>query len=430
MVAFFSHKHRVRHLGHISLGIAVGGLVSLEIALQLHWLEAAGWRILANGFEAATVGGFADWFAVSALFREVPIPILRRHTNIIVRERAQITESIADMVQNQWFTPEAFDRLLADFSASQKVLDFMDKPENRYKAITMILRWFTENLDNPHLTNLLGRQVHDLLSNRELARHWGTWIEKAMELKYQDKAWEWLIGVVRTILNKGDVKRQIVARLEVIGSKYKERSLWKAVVYNFAEKTGGIDYNAMAAEIVDEVTTLAQGIADSDEHPMRVWIDAKVLEFAMNLRNGEEGSVRFVTAIQEAFVEYEGTLTLIREILIRIKSSLSEQLVKRDAEMVMWMMQRLENRLREFRHEVHRREILDDWVREKIKEYVQPAQIGQIVKEHLGNLKDKELVEQIENKVGDDLQYIRLNGAIVGGIVGLILGMGKVLLFE
>jgi len=181
---------------------------------------------------------------------------------------------------------------------------------------------------------------------------------------------------------------------------------------------------------VDEVTTLAQGIADSDEHPMRVWIDAKVLEFAMNLRNGEEGSVRFVTAIQEAFVEYEGTLTLIREILIRIKSSLSEQLVKRDAEMVMWMMQMLENRLREFRHEVHRREILDDWVREKIKEYVQPAQIGQIVKEHLGNLKDKELVEQIENKVGDDLQYIRLNGAIVGGIVGLILGMGKVLLFE
>src|SRR5579863_6129873 len=95
----------VRSLGNASLLVAVGGLVAVETALRLHWVRGPAWQVLGRAFEASTVGGVADWFAVTALFREVPLPIVRRHTNIIAKNRARIVAAIADMVQNRWLSP-------------------------------------------------------------------------------------------------------------------------------------------------------------------------------------------------------------------------------------------------------------------------------------------------------------------------------------
>ena len=74
-------------IGRNSLMFTLGGLILTQIGLHIGWLQGNIWSIIASGFEAGTVGGLADWFAVSALFHEIPIPIIRRHTNIIVKNR-------------------------------------------------------------------------------------------------------------------------------------------------------------------------------------------------------------------------------------------------------------------------------------------------------------------------------------------------------
>lgn len=100
-------------LGNISLAVSIGGLIATELALRHGWVAAAGWKVLLQAFEAATVGGLADWFAVSALFREVPVPLIRRHTNIIIKNRQRIVDGIADMVQNRWLAPRIIREYLA-----------------------------------------------------------------------------------------------------------------------------------------------------------------------------------------------------------------------------------------------------------------------------------------------------------------------------
>jgi uncharacterized membrane-anchored protein YjiN (DUF445 family) len=112
-------------LGNISLAVSIGGLIATELALRHGWLAAPGWKVLLQAFEAATVGALADWFAVSALFREVPVPLIRRHTNIIIKNRQRIVDGIADMVQNRWLAPNIIREYLVNFSASQYVLDFL-----------------------------------------------------------------------------------------------------------------------------------------------------------------------------------------------------------------------------------------------------------------------------------------------------------------
>jgi hypothetical protein len=110
-------------LGNISLTVSIAGLIATEMALRQGLVAGAGWKVLLQAFEAATIGGFADWFAVSALFREVPVPLIRRHTNIIIKNRERIVEGIADMVQNRWLAPDIIREHLAHFSASKTVLD-------------------------------------------------------------------------------------------------------------------------------------------------------------------------------------------------------------------------------------------------------------------------------------------------------------------
>ncbi|MEI8079208.1 MAG: DUF445 family protein, partial [bacterium] len=94
-------------LGLYSLLVAATGFALLETGITLGFLPGAFWRILTYGFEAATVGALADWFAVSALFHEIPLPFLRRHTNIIAKNRQRITDGVVDMVMTKWLTVEA-----------------------------------------------------------------------------------------------------------------------------------------------------------------------------------------------------------------------------------------------------------------------------------------------------------------------------------
>ena len=117
-------------LGNISLAVSIGGLIATKLALRHGWVAAPGWKVLLQAFEAATVGGLADWFAVSALFREVPVPLIRRHTNIIIKNRQRIVDGIADMVQNRWLAPRIIREYLVNFSASQYVLDFLSNKDH------------------------------------------------------------------------------------------------------------------------------------------------------------------------------------------------------------------------------------------------------------------------------------------------------------
>jgi len=83
---------------------------------------------LPPAFEAGTVGGLADWFAVSALFREIPIPIIRRHTNIIVKNRHQLTEGVVDLVTNRWLSPDVIREKLSDVPIAEALVRMLQEP--------------------------------------------------------------------------------------------------------------------------------------------------------------------------------------------------------------------------------------------------------------------------------------------------------------
>src|SRR5689334_3966797 len=121
---------RRSYVGVVSLCIAVVGAVGCRVALAygagatLPWLP-----IVAAGFEAAMVGGIADWFAVTALFRHplgIPIP----HTALVVERRDKLVDGIVATVQDEWLSPEVIGAKLEAFAPSSVIVDWLRDPEH------------------------------------------------------------------------------------------------------------------------------------------------------------------------------------------------------------------------------------------------------------------------------------------------------------
>src|SRR5437899_6411517 len=118
---------RRNHVGSISWAVAVVGAAGCRIAILLGapqpwWLELA-----AAGFEAAVVGGLADWFAVTALFRHplgIPIP----HTAIIPARRQKIVEGIVSMIEDEWLSPDVIGARLQRIAPSRLIVEWLRDP--------------------------------------------------------------------------------------------------------------------------------------------------------------------------------------------------------------------------------------------------------------------------------------------------------------
>src|SRR5438067_4862309 len=114
------------------LGAAVLFVVALLVSLRLPPGGAAFWWIgLLRAFaEAAMVGALADWFAVAALFRRIPIPFVSRHTEIIPANKARIADNLAAFVHEKFLDTESILRLIRRHDPAQKVADWLVQPEN------------------------------------------------------------------------------------------------------------------------------------------------------------------------------------------------------------------------------------------------------------------------------------------------------------
>ena len=155
-----------RHRGGVSLSLAAGSLLALETLHAAGWLTHPAWQIARQAAEGATVGGLADWFAVSALFHRIPIPWLSRHTNIVVNSRARITAGIVEMVQTQWLSPAAIRERLASVQLADALLALLNQPRHRQRALRIARRLalrLTEQLDSDRKSTRLNSS-HEFVS--------------------------------------------------------------------------------------------------------------------------------------------------------------------------------------------------------------------------------------------------------------------------
>jgi uncharacterized membrane-anchored protein YjiN (DUF445 family) len=382
--------------------------------------------------EASMIGGLADWFAVVALFRHplgLPIP----HTAIIQRHRAKLTGGIIDMVQNRWLTKEVILERISGWNISALLLSVLDSAESRARVLQVMrtalkdaLRDVDEHRMADRIAQLLARgmRTDDIL-------HWLRLLgERGMEQGWQHIVFSRAAGQASDWLSTPAVRSVIVRHLHDIAEEYASNPVRRIGKW-MAESLNALNYDDLAEAIVRTLGEEFERMREDASHPARA-------DFERWLRGTLE-EVETREDLRATIDQWRGDLfesgraaDLLRQPVQRLRDWLLEDL-ERDNSVIMQQLQAAIDRgLQRFTDDALARERLDAWVRERIASLVDRHhdEIGAMVQRNLEKLDDAQLVRQIEEKAGDDLQYIRVNGAIVGGLVGSLIYILKNVVFS
>lgn len=410
-------------------------MILVDAGLRLGLLGGPFWQVVLAGFEAGTVGGLADWFAVTALFHEVPLPYIRRHTNIIIRNRERLTEGAVDLVANKWLSPDAVRDKLAGLSVSTFVLEWLREEGNRgrvLRAARDVFARIADGLDSPAAAAFLERMMKEQVREVDLAQPLGRWLGGAFRRGDHSRLWTALFNASRRAVNDPQSKRQIRRLVNRAIDEYSDKSVWRTLGVAMGEVAGLIDATDITNTILQRLNDFIDQTASDPGHPLRARLEEAVQGFAGKLAAGDVEAAAAVNSIRERLLSNPEARTAVTALLTRFKATLHEQLASTDTALMRLLDDQLMRALHGIEQSPETREQLDRWFRENLIALANRYHhtIADMVRTslHPARLDDRGLVDQIEEKVGNDLQYIRLNGAVVGGAAGIALAILRLLL--
>jgi uncharacterized membrane-anchored protein YjiN (DUF445 family) len=216
--------------------------------------------------------------------------------------------------------------------------------------------------------------------------------------------------------------RAIIHRhLQEAAGAYRERGWFKKFTYNVAERFGGIDLEAAAEVLQTEVRRFATAQLESGSEVQQIIEDGLA---TIEERLHEDPA--FLADVKAFLLETSeaGTLTVLLEpVLTSLRGQIRQELEKPDAALLEHALARIDAWLKQLSEDQKLREQVNAWCRRLATQLVEQhhSLVGALVEEQLNRLSDENLSKLIEAKVGEDLNWIRLNGSFVGGLVGVVL---------
>lgn len=393
------------------------GLLALMAAVffysRLFVDQHAAWGYVNAFAEAAMVGGLADWFAVTALFRRplgLPIP----HTAIIPENKDRIADTMAQFLRDNFLTPAVVARRMSGMNFARAVGDFLVEPQradggdNRSRitgGAAELLAEILESLDPDRLGSQVRAGLAAQAAKIDVSPLLGRMLETAMA---DDRHLPLMDGFIRW------------AGLTLEDNEEMVREMIEARA-NAVLRWTGLDARISGSVLDGLYRLLAEVLVDPD-HPLRGKVEEGLSTLARDLQNDPATRER-VEAMKRDLIEnpavgewWMGVWERIRQSLIRRardpESALGGEMRKGLAEMGRALQedQRLQTQVNRFA----RRTAVGIATR-------YGGQIVQLVSETVKRWDAVTITGRIESAVGRDLQFIRINGTLVGGLVGLTL---------
>lgn len=384
--------------------VLMGGLFLLSKQyLDLH----PGWGYLHAFAEAAMVGGIADWFAVTALFRHpmgIPIP----HTAIIPTNKDRIADTMADFLRSNFLTPAVVARRMHAMNMAKAVGEFLEKPSQGSQSrigtgAAELLAGVFESLDPERLGGQVRVGLKQQLAKLEVSPLAGqmlsTTIADRKHLPLIDALVRWS-GL--TLEDNEEMVRDMIS----------ERA-------NGLIRWTGLD-GRLSSSVLDGLYRLLAEVLVDPDHPLRDKIEQGLQELAQDLMHDPEMRAK-VERMKNEVIEndavaewWEGVWERIRSGMIRMARNPDTVLGGQIGD----SLAELGQALRE-----------DKLLQTQINRFARRTAVGiatrygdqivQLVSETVRRWDAQTITDRIESAVGRDLQFIRINGTMVGGLVGL-----------
>jgi uncharacterized membrane-anchored protein YjiN (DUF445 family) len=370
-----------------------------------HWA----WGYVAAFAAAATVGGLADWYAVVALFRRplgLPIP----HTAIIPRNHVRIADTLGTFIETNFLAPEPVEARLGEVDFAALIADWLSDRRRAAALADFVLRLMPQTLgaiDQSGLKGFLGKRVLTELERVELAPLAAGLLSVVTEKGRHQRLLDELLAALEKVLGNEETLAALRERIrKELPALF---NLYRADAY-------------LLRKIVASTNAFIQDARADQRHPLRLEFDSFVKGFLERLRTSQdfaqraESLKRDLLARPEITSLAEGAWESLRTFLERDAEAVDGQ-IRRQLETMLVEIGGQLARDPEIRHQINRGmvRVLSDFVQS------QKSGVGRFIADQVKSWDIGMLVGRIELTAGRDLQYIRFNGALIGGLAGLAL---------
>ncbi len=398
-------ERRLRHMQWFATGLLVGVAVLFVVTSFL--MRAHPWLGVVAAFaEAGMIGALADWFAVSALFRRplgLPIP----HTAIVPARKNDIGQALARFIRDHFLVKDAVLPRLSRADLAGRLGAWLAREDNSRlvsRDLGYALDWLIGAVDSAELRQSLRDNLHRALEQASVSAGLGVILDVFTSGDHGQALVDQLVEVGRNHLRSNE---------ERIRARIKDRSPWW--LPRFVDEE-------IYEQLVGELQRILDEIGDDPTHSARADFDRRLKDLREALRDDpvtiERGQI-----LRDEFLRHPAVRQYLDDLWERIRSYLSDALNDSGSPIRVGLERELSIIGVSLQEDTVISERLNGWLRELItylvETYRQP--LSEIVSDTIEQWDTTATAERIELYIGRDLQFIRINGTLVGGLVGVLI---------
>ncbi|MGE7884589.1 DUF445 domain-containing protein [Bacillus sp. NPDC094077] len=405
---------QTKYIAGISLGV-----MGVGFAASIPFQGTIAGEIIQGGFEAGLVGGLADWFAVTALFRH-PMGIQIPHTALLPKNRKRVTKGLINTLENEWLTKESITNKVKEMQLAQMVLQIAEREMQSdavKKGIVTITEKAIVTIDTEKLAVIIEKELKTYLHTINTSNILQVLVDQLVVQEYDEKTLDYILVKVKDWTAQDEARYQLGSLGMKAMENIKVDGFLQFTLKSFMnivdeDKIGGI----LQKFIISNINSLQ----DAD-NSTRQLILAKIRQEIINVKENE-ALLQELENWKEKWIANWDATDKIKEMLEQVQQRAVAFVNNKEFadKYVIPFLKTQMNKIKEDEQTVQR---IEDWLQKQVVNLVENnhSKIGKLVQENLDKLDDKTLIEMIENNVGKDLQWIRVNGAVCGFMIGLVL---------
>lgn len=410
---------------NITLAVVVV-LFIITALLRNYYKDVTFIRMLYSVSEAALIGGMADWFAVTAIFRKpLGFPF---HTAIIPRNRKTIVKAVSNIVEKEFLSKEMLNQKLDTLNITDKIINYFDSNEGRallYEKLSSLLK---KDVDKK--AKQITKAINSLLSNNIENKSFREGVNKIIALGLTSGEYKtlrtFLLDDIIKIAEGPEVKSKISSAIEAVQIE-KTQGFFGALVNSALEGANIVNTDELTDSIHIQLMTTLYNLKDDENETTKYLLGIVEEHLILNgdLPFGDEELGNIKDKIFEGIITEEAAkdfLLKCSENLEKLNSCGEEVALKEENEVFYIIIKQASTFWNGLKNNNEMKNSIEAFIKNSISTFIEREHsvIGKIVIDTLESFSDEELNKFIEDRAGNDLQWIRVNGSVVGGMVGLL----------
>lgn len=376
------------------------------VASYVWGADDGGWGYVRAAAEAAMVGGVADWFAVTALFRHplgIPIP----HTALIPRGKDAIGRGLGEFIERNFLDTDGLVARIEAANPARRLGKWLTDPEHAQAAAqqaTVVIAGVADALADEDIQAGIQDALTERLQHIEIAPIIGAVADWAVEGNHHQT----IVTAALHAASKGIADNQLFLRVRL-----GEESPWWV--------PGSVD-DVVFHRLYEAIQAFLAEMAEDPDHPFRKQLDVRAVELARDLQTSPELQRR-AEGLRDELLQHPDFQAWTDSLWDDIKATISTAAETPDSALRRRLEQAFQQGGARLEGDAELQQRINTWVVALARQLAEQSggEVARLVASTVDRWDAVETSRRLELQVGRDLQFIRINGTLVGGLVGILI---------